>query len=331
MIKDATKVLEGVADESWVPWAGHLIPNIVRRVRAAAEVSSREKRDREVREEAKRLVEEKLAKAAKRDRRLEEKLMAVLEGRMNQAELEIDSEAEEMVEAEGSEAVGTEEFGTTGGTQSSAMEVDEEGEDEVVVVEEAKRGETRKRAPSSPPKSSRKRVRAGTATQTPAGSQVKGSSVQASQTAAGTAVSTANPCWRCVKHKTVCIVPSGGARCDNCRAKHYGCSLVPPKEVVGGKGGPSGSQQAKAVVGSQTKGMSRKARKALTLGKSESIPIRPPLNEHPRTGEVGGSQTGPGCQRRRRAVHVSGRFSAKHRRATCPAGHVRSGDLVYPP
>ena len=161
------------------------------------EARSREERDREVREEAKRLVEEKLAKAAKRDRQLEEKLTAVLEGRMSQAELEIDSEAEEMVEAEGSEAVGMEEFGTTGGTQSSAMEVDEEGEDEVVVVEEAKRGEMRKRAPSSPPKSLRKRVRAGTATQMPVGSQVKGSSVQGSQTGMGTAVSTANPCWRC--------------------------------------------------------------------------------------------------------------------------------------
>ena len=33
--------------------------------------------------------------------------MAVLEGWMDQAELEVDSEAEEMVEAEGSEAVGT--------------------------------------------------------------------------------------------------------------------------------------------------------------------------------------------------------------------------------
>ena len=137
--------------------------------------------------------------------------MAVLEGRMDQVELEVDSEAEEMVEAEGSEAVGTEEYGTMGGTQSSVMEVDEEGEDEVAVVEEVKRGETRKWAPSSPPKSSRKRVRAGTATQTPAWSQIKGGSVQGSQAGMGTAVSTANPCWRCVKHKTVCIVLNGGA------------------------------------------------------------------------------------------------------------------------
>ena len=135
-----------------------------------------------------------MARAAKRDRRLEEKLTAVLEGRLSQEALEVDSEAEEMGEAEESEAVGMEEVGTTGGTQSSAMEVDEEEEDKVVVVEQVKRGETRKRAPSSPPKSLRKRVRAGTATQTPVGSQVKGGSVQGSQVGMGTGVSMANPC-----------------------------------------------------------------------------------------------------------------------------------------
>ena len=75
---------------------------------------------------------------AKRDRRLEEKLTAVLEGQMSQAELEINSEVEEMVEAEASEAVGMEEVGTMAETQLSVMEVNEEGEDEVVVVEEVK-------------------------------------------------------------------------------------------------------------------------------------------------------------------------------------------------
>ena len=211
MVKDATKVLEDVVDESWVPWAGHIIPNVVHQVRQETEARAQEEYDWKLREEVKHIVDEKLARAAKRDRCLEEKLMAVLEGRMDQAELEVDSEAEETVEAEGSKAVGTEEYGTMGGTQSSAMEVDEEGEDEVVVVKEVKRGETRKWAPSSPPKLSRKRVRAGTATQTPAGSQVKGGSVQGSQAGVGNAVSTANPCWRCVRHKAVCIVPSGGA------------------------------------------------------------------------------------------------------------------------
>ena len=156
----------------------------------------------------KHLTNEKLARAVKEDRQLEEKLTAVLEGQMSQAELEVDLEVEEMAEAEGSEVVGTEDVGMTGRTQSSAMEVDEEGEDEVVVVE-VQRGEMRKWAPSSPPKLSRKRVRAGTVTQTPVGSQVKGSSVQGSQAGMGTAVSTANPCWRCVKHRVQCIVLSG--------------------------------------------------------------------------------------------------------------------------
>ena len=45
--------------------------------------------------------------------------MAVLEGRLSQEVLEVDLEVEEMGEAEGSEAIGTEEFGTTGGTQLS--------------------------------------------------------------------------------------------------------------------------------------------------------------------------------------------------------------------
>ena len=260
MVEDATKVLEDVADKSWVPWVGCLIPTVVRQVREETEARARE--------EAKRVIDEKLVRAAKRDRRLEEKLMVVLEGQMSQAELEIDSEAEEMVEAEGSEAIGMEEFGTTGGTQLSVMEVDEEGEDEVVVIKEVKRGEMRKWALSSPPKSLRKRVQAGTVTQTPAGSQVKGSSVQGSQAGVGTAVSMVNLCWRCVRHKTVCIVPSGRAQCENCRVKHYGCSLMPPKEVMGGKGGASGSQKAKTVegsqqakgaIGSQTKGWARKA------------------------------------------------------------------------
>ena len=110
---------------------------MVRRVKAEAEARAREEHDRKIREQAQRIVDEKLAKAAKRDRRLEEKLMAVLEGRLSQEALEVDSEVEEMG-AEESEAVGTEEVGTTGGTQSSAMEVDEEGEVEVVVVVEVK-------------------------------------------------------------------------------------------------------------------------------------------------------------------------------------------------
>ena len=133
----------------------------------------------------KRLTDEKLARAAKWDRRLEEKLTVVLEGRLTQAELEVDSGAEEMGEVEESEAIGMEKAGMTGGTQSSAMEVDEEGEDEVVVVEEAKQGEMRKRAPSSPLKTLRKRVHTAMATQLSVGSQGPESSVQGSQVGSG--------------------------------------------------------------------------------------------------------------------------------------------------
>ena len=90
-------------------------------------------------------------------------------------------------------------------------------------------------------------------------------------------------CWRCVKHQVQCIVLSGRAQCENCQAKHYGCSLVPLKEVMGGRGGPSGSQHMKAMAGSQTKGVLRKARKAITLGKSKSITTPLLLNIHART------------------------------------------------
>ena len=61
---------------------------------------------------------------------------------------------------------------------------------------------------------------------------------------------------------------SGGVQCENCRVKHYECSLVPVKEAVGGRGGLLGSQQVKSVAGSQPKGWVRKVRKVITLGKS---------------------------------------------------------------
>ena len=158
MVKDASKALEEVTDKLWVPWAGCLVHNMAHQVRAAVEARAREEHDCEVQEEVKHLVDKKLARVVRWDKQLEEKLMVVLEGRLSQDVLEVDLEAEEIEEAEGSEAVSTEDVGMTGGTQLSAMEVDKEGEDEVVVVEEAKRGEMRKWAPSLLPKSSRKRV-----------------------------------------------------------------------------------------------------------------------------------------------------------------------------
>ena len=83
-------------------------------------------------------MDEKLARVVRWDKQLEEKLTEVLEGRLTQVALEVDSEVEEMGEIYKSEAVGMEDIGTMGGTQSSAMEVDEEDEDEVEVVEEVK-------------------------------------------------------------------------------------------------------------------------------------------------------------------------------------------------
>ena len=200
MVEDATRALKPITDESWIPWASCLIPKVAHRVRIEAEARAWEEQSCKLQEEVKRLADKKLVRAAKRDRRLEEKLTVVLEGQLTQAELEVDLEAEEMAEVEESEAVGTEEVGTTGGTQLSVMEVDEEGEDEVVVVEEAKQGETRKWVPSLPLKMLRKRVHAATATQPSMGSQGRESSVQGSQVGSSQVGGMERPCWRCVKH-----------------------------------------------------------------------------------------------------------------------------------
>ena len=37
MVEDATRALKVVADELWIPWVAHLIPNMAHRVRAEAE------------------------------------------------------------------------------------------------------------------------------------------------------------------------------------------------------------------------------------------------------------------------------------------------------
>ena len=223
-------------------------------MRAEAEARAWEEHDCKLREEAQHIVEEKLARVARWDKWLEEKLMEVLEGQLTQVVLEVDSEVEEMREAEGSEAIRTEDFGMTGGTQSLVMEVDKEEEDEVVVVEEVKRGEMRKWVPLLLPKTSRKRVQVGTAMQTLAGSQAQESLVQGSQAGLGNAGSTGKPCWRCIKHWVQCIVATDGARCENCQAIHYRCLLMLPKESGGGRGGALGSQRAKVAEGEPDEG-----------------------------------------------------------------------------
>ena len=138
MVDEATKVLEAVVDKSWVPWVDCLIPNISHQARVEVDAKAWKVHNCNIREEAEHIVEEKLKRAAKQDKHLEDKLTEVLEGQMTQEAFERDSETEEVRETEGSEAIGMEDFGTMGGTQLSTMEVNEEEEDEVVVVEEIK-------------------------------------------------------------------------------------------------------------------------------------------------------------------------------------------------
>ena len=45
LVDEATKVLEAVADKSWVLWASRLVPNMAHRVREAAEQKVREEND----------------------------------------------------------------------------------------------------------------------------------------------------------------------------------------------------------------------------------------------------------------------------------------------
>ena len=136
--------------------------------------------------------------------------------------------------------------------ESLAMEVDDAGEEVVVVVEERKPSGGQKQAPSLPPKLLRKRVHAATAIQMQMGSQVK----------AGSMGSAAGPCKKCVWQGIVCVATDRGMRCTNCKVKYCGCSLVPAREACGGKGGLPGSQHAKVAAGSQTKGQVKKGSQA---------------------------------------------------------------------
>ena len=42
IVEDTTRALEVIADESWIPWVGHLVPNVAHRVRAEAEARAQE-------------------------------------------------------------------------------------------------------------------------------------------------------------------------------------------------------------------------------------------------------------------------------------------------
>ena len=104
-----------------------------------------------VREEAEREVREEAERVTRRERRQQEKLDLFLNESITAEEFEKDSEAE----AEESEVTGVAVIKDKVGAQVSEMEVDDTGEDEVV-VEDLKSKGGRKRAPSLPPKLSRK-------------------------------------------------------------------------------------------------------------------------------------------------------------------------------
>ena len=78
----------------------------------------------------------------------------------------------------------------------------------------------------------------------------------------------------------------------------------------------------KAMAGSQMKGVSRKARKAITLGKSKSVTTPSSLKVDVRTREGRNPQMGPGCQCRRRAVHILGGPLPQHQCIACLPRHV---------
>ena len=167
-------------------------------------------------------------------------------------EFERDSEAEaerrEIVEDVASEDVL--------GTQTSEMEVDNVGEDEVVAENVGSKG-GRKQAPSSPPKPSRKRTHASTAV----GSKPTVIERTESSVSAGTA------CDRCRQHNIKCTPTDAGARCVNCKAKHYKCSHVPAKEGSDLKTVSSGAHLMRIAIGGQTKAQEKKeaAKKAKAL------------------------------------------------------------------
>ena len=216
MVEDATRALEVVVDELWVPWAAHLVPNVAYRVRAEAEARVWEEHDCRNQEEVEHIVQEKMTRAAGWDKRVGKKLTELLADQIMQEAFQEDSEAEEIMEVEESEAVGMEDFETTGGTQASAIEVEEEVEDEVVVVEEVKPGEMRKWEPLLLPKTSRKRVHAAMGTQPSVESQVQPRLVEGSQVGSGNTGSMGRLCGRCVKYQTQCVVVSGAGQCKNC-------------------------------------------------------------------------------------------------------------------
>ena len=147
MVDEAVRTIEAIADDTWVSWAGRLVPNVTRRVREEVEAKDREEkeqkireeveaRERLIREEAERMVKEEAERIARRERHQQEKLDLFLSESITVGEFERDSE----VEAERSEVVGEVVGEDTLGMQISEMEVDDVGEDEVVAEDKGSKG-----------------------------------------------------------------------------------------------------------------------------------------------------------------------------------------------
>ena len=165
----------------------------------------------------------------------QEKLEVFLDERIMQEEFESDSEGE-VAMAERSKAMGDEEIGEVETQVSGDMDMDS-GEDEVVLVA------TQKWAPSSPPKTIRKRAHATAGSQEMVVTAVinRGDSVEA--------------CEWCLWQGVACIQTGDGTRCMNCRNKHMRCSFIPAKDGEG-KGTSLGVQHVKSLARPQTKGLS---------------------------------------------------------------------------
>ena len=254
MVDEVVRTIESIADDAWVPWAGCLVPNIARRVREEAEAKDCEEKERKireeaeakerlVREEAERVVRAEAERVAQREKRQQEKLDLFLNESITAEEFERDSEAE----AERSEIVEDVTGEDVLGMQTSEMEVDDAGEDEVVVEDKGSKG-GRKQAPSLPPKLSRKRTCALTAV------VLKPIVVERKDSSA----SVVSSCERCRQYKIKCTPTDVGARCLNCKVKHYKCSLIPAKEGSEMKTVPSGARLTKIAVGGPTKAQEKK-------------------------------------------------------------------------
>ena len=246
MVDEAVCIIETIADDTWVTWAGWLVPNIACCVREEVDMRDCKEKERKICEEAEakeRLVHEKAKRVMQREQCQQEKLDLFLNEFITAEEFERDLEEE----VERGEVMGEEVIKEVVGTQISEMEVDNKGEDEVVAEEKKSRG-GRKWVLSSPPKLSRKWARALTTVASKSGVVKK---------APGN-TSMATICDWCLHHNTKCVLTDGGAQCTNCKAKHYRCSLVLAKESSEGKGGLSAMHHTATVAGGRTKAQEKK-------------------------------------------------------------------------